>query len=331
MPRLAVVLITKDQEWNIARLLTSVLQETAAIASAEVVVVDSASTDATAQVAARFPITVLRLHADQPLSAAAGRYVGYHRTTADFVLFLDGDMELCAGWLAQALSVLEASPDVAVVSGEIIDLPIAGGEDAKPALVEGVAVARTIPYTPGAAIHRRAVLDEVGTFNPYLRSDEEPELCIRVRHAGHRIVELDRPVAYHYSAPPNALSTVVGRWRRGLYLGAGQAIRHNLHSGTGWRYVRERGYGIVPGIGLVAGLASALRSVATRRWSPFGLWTLLVGGVIAADVVRRRSIGQTLHSLLERLLILDGTIRGFVTNPPDPAGYPGRHDIVRDG
>ncbi|MEY2513471.1 MAG: hypothetical protein QOJ89_829 [bacterium] len=331
MPRLAVVLITKDQAWNIARLVTSVLHETAAFAAAEVVVVDSASTDATAQIAARFPVTVLRLHADQPLTAAAGRYVGYHRTTGDFVLFLDGDMELCPGWLAQALDVLESSPDVAVISGEILDLPIAGGDDSKPALVERVAVAATIPYTAGAAIHRRAVLDDVGTFNPYLRSDEEPELCIRVRHAGHRIVRLDLPLAYHYTDPPGALSTVVGRWRRGLYLGAGQAIRHNLHSGLGCSYVRERGYGIAPGVGLTAGFAALLRSVATRRWRPFGLWTILVSGVIAADVLRRRSVERTLHSLLERLLILDGTIRGFVAKPADPAGYPGRHDVVRDG
>jgi len=43
-------------------------------------------------------------------------------------------------------------------------------------------------------MYRRAVLEEVGTFNPYLNSDEEPELGLRIRHAGYRILELDHPI-----------------------------------------------------------------------------------------------------------------------------------------
>ena len=97
MTELSVVLISKNQEWNIARLVESVLRETDALPSREIVLVDSASTDRTTEIAARYPIAVLKLCPEQRLTAAAGRYVGYKRTTGDLVLFLDGDMELVRG------------------------------------------------------------------------------------------------------------------------------------------------------------------------------------------------------------------------------------------
>jgi len=329
VPSVAVVLIARNQAWNIARLVASVLRDASELPGTEIVLVDSASADATAEVAAAHPIGVLRLRADQPLTPAAGRYVGHHATTADLVLFLDGDMELAPGWLSAALAAFEQQPDVATVTGHVVDLPIdrlgagpaVAGNGAQPA-------ARDIPYSAGAAMHRRAVLDDVGTFNPYLHSDEEPELCIRIRHAGHRIVELDATMAYHYSAPAAALATLIARWRRGLYLGAGEAIRHNLNSGVLPLYVRERGYGLAPGAVLLAGAASALRALSGRGSRPLRGWLAITAGVLAADALSKRDARATAHSLLERLLILDGTVRGFLRSPHDVARYPARFDVV---
>src|SRR6266853_2928168 len=110
MIELSIVLISKNQAWNIARLIESVLQATSSIAMVEILLVDSASTDETVQVASRFPITILRLRPGHRLSPAAGRYIGYKRTRGDFVLFLDGDMELLQGWLRQAVQVMREMP-----------------------------------------------------------------------------------------------------------------------------------------------------------------------------------------------------------------------------
>jgi len=327
-PQLAVVVITKDQAFNIDRLLSSVLREVAAV-SAELVVVDSASVDATVERACRHPVQVVRLHSDQVLTAAAGRAVGSRRTTAERLLFLDGDMELCPGWLDQALRVMDDRPEVAVVTGQVVDVPRmsvglhppGGGPDAQ--VVE-------VLYTGGAAMHRRQVLTEVGGFNPYLRSDEEPEVCVRIQRAGYRIARLERPLALHYTEPPDALATVVKRWRRGLYLGAGQALRHNLHRrDVLWSYARQRGYGILPGFGLLAGLVASLLAVGTGRTGPLRACGTLGGAIVAADLVRRRDPQQTAHSLIERLAIVDGTVRGFLLRPHAPSAYAGRHDVIR--
>ena len=69
MQRLSVVLISKNQEWNMVRLLQSVLDETACLSDREIVLVDSASSDRTVEIAGRYPITILRLHRNQRLTS----------------------------------------------------------------------------------------------------------------------------------------------------------------------------------------------------------------------------------------------------------------------
>ncbi len=330
MTGLSVILISRNQQWNIARLIESVLEGTSHLASREIVLVDSASTDGTAESASVFPVGVLRLRPDQPLTPAAGRAVGCRHTTGDLVLFLDGDMQLCAGWLERALRVLEERPEVAVATGRVVDLPRSAGSEEMPSFdrddLEG---AIDVLHGGGAALYRRSVLEEVGGFNPYLCSDEEPDLCLRIRAAGYRVLQLRHPIAYHYSDPSHAISTLVARWRRNLYLGAGQAIRYRLGSESLWPYIRERGFGLLPGLGLVAGLGGFAWSLATGEWIWFGSWALLLAATITVDACRKRSLYRTLYSLLHRLLIFDGTVRGFLARPLDPAGYPARLEVIK--
>jgi glycosyltransferase involved in cell wall biosynthesis len=330
MSKLAIVMISKNQVWNIGRLIESVLHETAGMSCHEIVLVDSASMDETVTVASRYPIDILRLRPEQQLTPAAGRYVGYKHTTADFVLFLDGDMELCPGWLEKALRIMQGSPKVAAVTGQIIDLPQTGALHDKPSLgMSGMDAATEVPYCGGAAMYRRAVLEQAGTFNPYLHSDEEPELCIRIRHGGHRVIQLQYPIVYHYTSPLEAWSTLVGRWRRNLYLGAGEAIRYHVGTELFWPYLKERGFGCVPALGLAGGVISFLWSLRTRQWIRFNLWLLLVAVVVAGDTYRQHSLYRVIYSLLHRLFIVDGTVRGFLSKPMNPSSYPGQFDLIK--
>lgn len=330
MVKLAVVLISKNQAWNIARLIESVQQGTACISPPEIVLIDSASTDETVELASHYPIDILRLCPNQPLTPAAGRHLGYKHTTGDLILFLDGDMELHSGWLDKALQTMQARPEAAVVTGQVIDLPKTAGPKDKPALRElnGDMVIE-IPYSGGAAMYRRSVLEQVGSFNPYLHSDEEPELCFRIRHAGYHILQLKCPIAYHYSSPNTALSTLVGRWKRNLYLGTGQVLRYSLGKELLWPYFRERGYGCVPALGLAAGFSSFLWSIKTRRWIWLNIWALLVLMIVAGDVYRKRSLYRAIHSLFHRILIVDGTVRGFLLKPFDPESYPLKFEVIK--
>jgi glycosyltransferase involved in cell wall biosynthesis len=332
MIELSVVMISRDQAWNVSRLIESVLRGTRKVSSRQVVLVDSASTDGTAEVGARYPIGVLRLHQQQPLTPAAGRYTGFRNTEGDLILFLDGDMELVDGWLEMALETLEARPDAAVVTGTVVDLPKDAANGGKPALPpKGSDVVCDAPYAGGAAVYRRQVLEEIGPFNPYLYSDEEPELCVRIRHAGHRVVRLSYPIAYHYTDPRDGLSTQVGRWRRKLYLGAGQSLRYHLGGKLFWPYARLRGYGLVSGTVVLLMVLSLLAALLTGHAAAWALvWGALFALLIAGDAFRKRSLYQTVSSLLKQALILDGTIRGFLLTPRDPSTYPESFELIRE-
>ena len=327
---LSTIIITKNQAWNIARLIESLLARTDCVSSKEIILVDSASTDETVSIASQYPIRVLRLRPEQTLSPAIGRYLGYKNSTGELVLFLDGDMELCSGWLEKALTILQDKPKAAVVAGKLIDLAKTANTENEHS-VQGTdsSLADEVAKIGGAGLYRRSVFQEVGTFNPYLHSDEEPDLSIRIRHAGYRIFRLHHPIAYHFSDPPGELSTKVARWRRNLYLGAGQNLRYHIGDEIFWPYVKERGYGFIPGLGVLVGIFALAASVVFNQTIWFSLWLVFVGLIVFVDAIRKRSLYKTLVSLLERFFIADGTIRGFFKKPLNPDDYAVQFDVIK--
>lgn len=332
MSKLAVILITKNQAWNVPRLVESVLHETAALPETEIMLVDSASTDRTVEVAQQYPIGIVRLHPGQRLTAGMGRYVGSKHTSGEYVLFLDGDMELGVGWLERAFRIMDAQPEIAVITGQVIDRPLDTpyeGMLVTPPSVNGDAPLSPLPYTGGAAMYRRSVLDEVGNFHPYVYSDEEPELCIRIRHRGYKIARIEYPIAYHYSRPTEAISTLFARRERNLYLGAGQNLRYNWGRNTFASYLRQRGYGCIPLVAILAGLLSFVWFLRTGQWYGIAAWVAALTLVIAADTYRKRSFYRALFSLTLRFMIMEGMIRGFFLPPLDVASTPVRLDVVQ--
>ena len=286
--------------------------------------VDSASSDRTVVLARHYPVRVVRLSPEQVLTAAAGRYVGYNHTDGEFVLFLDGDMELCPGWLARAMSAMEADPTVAAIGGRWLDLarhtqptdPQRRGIE----LLEQPSV--DVKNLGGAGLYRRRSLDEVGSFNPFLYSEEEPELCIRLRQAGYRVRRLGVPLAFHYTDPIELIGTLRARRRRNLYLGTGQCLRYHLGRPTFLTLVLERGFALSPLLAIVTGLAALVLSNLTRGWLWLGIWVGMVTAWIVAVAVRRRSWYAAGYGLVRKAFILEGTIRGFLLHPSPPGSYP---------
>lgn len=324
----AVVLIAKNQAENVPRLVESVLAQSAFVS--EVIFVDSASTDSSVAIASRYPIRILRLDAREGVTPAAGRYTGFHATSGEAVLFLDGDMELYPGWLEQALPVLRSDTNVAAVSGHVLDVPpgVSGetGTFASPQSSKGVVDLR---HVGGAAMYRRSVLEEVGTFNPYLHSEEEPELCLRIRAAGHRIVEVDHPIAFHYTTVNGGVSELLSRRRRNFYLGHGQAIRYLRRRRLARQYLNERGWAVLPALALLGGIASAVVSLRTSNLAVVLVWCAGMLLAVAALAVRQRSISNAYCSLILRLFLLEGMLRGIVMPANDPRLYPTRAEVIK--
>lgn len=335
MIKLSVILICKNQAWSVARLIESVLRATSSIPSTEIVLVDSASTDNTVEVASRYPISIFRLQPSQRLSPAAGRYTGYKHSQGEFVLFLDGDMELLQGWLGQALHVMREISDAGVMlSSKLIELvPVGTSEPPPPPEIVSVSapteVSRVSFVVGGAALYRRSVLDDVGTFNPFLYSDEEPELYLRIRHAGYRILQLDFPIVRHYSHSQETLSGLLGRRRRNFLLGAGQCMRYHLRDNLLWPYVKERGlWSLTALLWLTAGLGALLRLLISHDYTWLSSWIFVFCLIIAFAAARKRSLRRALLSVFNRLLMVEGLFRGFLMKPLPPESYPQNAEAI---
>lgn len=330
MVKLAVVLISRNQAWNIARLIESVIKETEAIPSREIILVDSASSDKTVEIASKYPIRILRLHDTQRLSPSAGRYMGYKYTTGELMLFVDGDNEMYPGWLEKAMKIFEENPDLAGLAGPRVPLLKSATDADKPPLVDRNlnATVKSL-YADGTAMFRREALAKAGQFNPYIYSDEEPELCVRLRHAGYRMLHTKYPIAYDYTDPAEEIATRIARWRRNLYLGFGQNLRNFMGKEVFWTYCKERGMGLMPLAIVLAGLFSLLIMIFTGNRALFLLWLGSVIATFLAYIIKDRSLYQASVSILERLLIMDGTVKGFLLKPQDPDSYPGYHDVIK--
>lgn len=328
---LDVVMITRNQAWNVRRLIESVLAQTTQVPLGDVILVDSASTDDTVQIAMEYPIRVIRLSKKQRLTAAAGRHVGMSQARSDVVLFLDGDMELRPGWAPEAMSLLEREPRIAAVSGEVIDQSMHSITRIRHCAPRHI---HTVPYTDvphggGAAAYRREVLAALGSFNPFLFSDEEPELCLRLREAGYRIVRLQLPISDHYSDPPSAIATLFARRKRNLYLGPGQALRLHLRSSLLLPYVKERGFGLIPVVGLALGAGCAVASAILRDPRMALAWLAGACALFAGDAVRRRSAHRALFGFVQRLLFAEGTMRGFLMRPAKPSDFTFMIEVIK--
>ena len=114
--KLSVVIPAYNEENYIGRCLQAVLREAAACGyPVEVVVVDNASTDATAEVAGRFPGVRLVREPRKGLSRA--RQKGYMESTGDIIANIDADTIMPRGYVRTLMRRFEKESRLACLTG----------------------------------------------------------------------------------------------------------------------------------------------------------------------------------------------------------------------
>lgn len=319
MKTLSIVVIGKDEEQHIGACLRSVLAAAAAAGGAEVVYVDSVSTDRTVEIARALGVRVFSLRPEWRLSPAAGRYIGFHHTCGELVMFVDGDTVIEGDWLRNAAPCFDRA-EVAGVAGHLDDLDEQG---------------RTLPFVGerntevearhtlrGIALYRRAALKQVGTFNPHLRCEEESELGLRLRQAGWRLLQLPFAMGCHQRGS-TTLKSVWRAWRLGRVSGVGLTWRYACRAGLGWAFCFERlrpaiNFGLT-WLALSPGLVLAALG-QLRLAAPFGVawlaWMLAVA-------LKKRSLMGPVNYLAIHSVVLLGLAAGlFFKRLPAPDDYP---------
>ena len=217
----------------------------------EVIVIDNGSTDDTATVLAEFP-WVKTIVNERNLGFAVANNQGAAVASGRFLVLLNNDTKALPGWLEAMLAHLE-SEDVGAVgarllfgdgliqhAGVIFNEVLSGVNTMAPTHFGFLAPSeeptvlkrRDVQAVTGACLAtprelyvRLGGLDE-GFWNGY----EDVDYCLKIRHAGLRIVYEPRAVLFHYESQsgsqrfrrvmPN-IARLEGRWRDFPHIDAG--------------------------------------------------------------------------------------------------------------
>ncbi len=211
-PRVAVVVIGRNEGERLARCLDSVWDMRYPEAALELIYVDSQSTDNSIELAKERNAQVIEVNPDRPC-AAVGRNAGWRATDALFVLFLDGDTILHPDFVATALRSFE--DDMSVVFGHRREIATDDSIYNRVLDLDWVWPLGELDFCGGDALIRRSALEVVDGYDDTLIAGEEPDMCRRMRGLGWRILHIDAPMTGH----DMAMTTFGQYWRRATRTG----------------------------------------------------------------------------------------------------------------
>jgi len=183
--RVSVIIPAYNEEGNIARCLNSLNHQDCYNINLEIIVVDNASNDKTAAVAQSLGAKVLF---KKNGTIAALRNHGAESSTGDYLAFLDADCIPPSNWLSRAIS--ELLHDDRLVLGYRLSIPSDSNWVAK--CWDLVFVKRyftaDVDWIPSAnmIMHRQTFLHVAG-FDETLQTNEDYDLCFRLKAKGYKI------------------------------------------------------------------------------------------------------------------------------------------------
>lgn len=211
-PQICVVIPTHNRASLLGGAIESVLASPLLVRAQDVIVVDDASTDDTAEVAGRYGVRYERVAGNGP---SGTRNAGLALAEREFVAFLDDDDRWLAGNMAEQLEALSEHPDAAFAYGRVqlttFDLHPFGTAVPPPPLPSGAIAGFLLLHDLqlGAILFRRSMLAGVG-FDPLMRFNEDLDLLLRLA-AVHDAVGVDHVGSLFRQRAPNGRDAGV-RW-----------------------------------------------------------------------------------------------------------------------
>lgn len=229
-PFVSVVVPVYNDPEGIRSTLDSLVGQSAPADRYEVVVVDNGSTDETRAVVREYRESAVRVRLlveDEIQGSYAARNRGIRAATGPVIAFVDADMLVAPDWIE---SVARAMSDTDVeYLGCAVTLFTAGDEGvaAKYNRLNDLHVERFVEelaFAPTCSlVVRRSLLEELGGFDPRIRSGGDMEFGNRVAAAGRRLRYAPDLTVYHPTR--TTLVALLGKARR-VGRGKTQLRRH---------------------------------------------------------------------------------------------------------
>jgi GT2 family glycosyltransferase len=268
--QIGVVVIGRNEGDRLIRCLASIGP------GHRVVYVDSGSSDGSVAAAHAAHARVVALDMAQPFTAARARNAGRAALDpdVDLIQFVDGDCTLQPGWIAAAAAALAADPALAAVAGRRREIAPGASRYNWLCDVEWAGPPGQVRYIGGDAMLRADALDAAGGYPDAMIAGEEPDLSIRLRARGWRLLRLGDEMTLH-----DAAITRFGQWwRRAERSGHAYAELAARHRGSPLQDYDGRLRGVlVWGAALpVAGIIAILFGSLVSRW------VVVAGGILLA-------------------------------------------------
>jgi glycosyltransferase involved in cell wall biosynthesis len=225
-PTVSIIIKAYNEERHIAGAIESALAALARI-DGEVILADGASTDRTIEIAARYPIKIVRLSDPNDRSCGAGAQLGFQYSRGEFLFLMDGDMRLHSDFLAAGIRFLRDHPSMGGVGGGMIYQDASGLEyDQRVRRFDPDRGPGVVTRLGGCGLYRRSAVDAVGySTDRNLHGGEELELAARLRASGWTLAKIDCVAVEHYCHVDNPYGLLLRRMKTRNAFGPGEMIR----------------------------------------------------------------------------------------------------------
>lgn len=231
-----VLVCAYNDESTISIVLQALVQLT--YSPLEILVINDASTDRTAEIAQRFPVTLIHNETNRGLGFNLN--LGLSRAKGEYLAVVQSDCEVMgANWLHQMVESMTENTAVVVSQRVIINfasLPAGAryfNAIAPQDLQNTTGRPVELEYSRGKAdLYRTPLLRELNGWNrSFFTAGEDTDLSIRIRQKGHRILlHPSATIRYLFSGRQ---ANVVGAFQKAFLYGKTAALLHHLHGYDG--------------------------------------------------------------------------------------------------
>lgn len=239
MKKIGIVVIGRNEGNRLIHCLKTLKKQLSS--DTPVVYVDSGSSDDSLEFAKSLGVDTIELDPSKPFTMARGRNTGFDYLVKhhelEYVQFVDGDCELVEGWLGKAVEAFQSyDQPLAIVCGRRRErFPKASVYNLL-ADIEWNKPVGEVKACGGDSLVKVKAIQEVGGFNASLICGEEPEMCIRLRQKGWKILRIDTDMTLHDAAITNFYQW----WMRSIRAGWAGAQGMIMYGLTSERYkIRE--------------------------------------------------------------------------------------------
>lgn len=324
--RLSVLVKTYNEATKIAGCLTAVFEALAEWGGeAEVIVADSRSTDCTVGIAARFPVAIVRLDPQEPRGCGIAVQLAFQHCAGDFILLLDGDMELQSGFLKAGFRALDAEPRLGGVAGIVHETEIRNRFDRHRVVTKAGAKYGVQTLLNGGGLYRRAAIEDAGGYaaDRNLHAYEEAELGFRLGARGWKLVRLAVPFVRHTGHAVDTWGMIRRMWMSGRAKAPGVLLRSTLGKPSFPRVLRMfiHPWGVIVFWSVFVALVvlSEVRGAIALLAAAAATFLLLVA--------RKRSLADASFSVAMWHVAAAGMLRGF-TQRLIPPTQPIKSEVV---